>query len=45
MSQAIANRPETTPRLPLSQQALQTLRTAILAGRIAPGERLVEERL
>jgi DNA-binding GntR family transcriptional regulator len=33
------------PRLPLSQQALQTLREAILAGRLAPGERLVEERL
>ena len=34
-----------TPRLPLSQQALQTLREAILAGCLAPGERLVEERL
>src|SRR3954471_9833299 len=33
------------PRLPLSRQALQTLRDAILAGRLAPGERLVEERL
>ena len=33
------------PRLPLSQQALQALREAILAGRLAPGERLVEERL
>src|SRR3954464_13665882 len=33
------------PRPPLSRQALQTLREAILAGRLAPGERLVEERL
>ncbi|TCZ63992.1 GntR family transcriptional regulator [Roseicella aquatilis] len=33
------------PRLPLSRQALQTLREAIIAGRLAPGERLVEERL
>jgi DNA-binding GntR family transcriptional regulator len=32
-------------RLPLSQQALQALREAILAGRLAPGARLVEERL
>ncbi|WP_135465789.1 GntR family transcriptional regulator [Crenalkalicoccus roseus] len=29
----------------LSQQALQALREAILSGRLAPGERLVEERL
>ncbi|MDO9711870.1 GntR family transcriptional regulator [Paracraurococcus lichenis] len=36
---------EPPPRLPLSQQALQRLREDILAGRLAPGERLVEERL
>ncbi|MDN3565157.1 GntR family transcriptional regulator [Paeniroseomonas aquatica] len=36
----------TTPaRAPLSRQALQALREAILAGRLAPGERLIEERL
>ncbi|MBK1660252.1 GntR family transcriptional regulator [Paracraurococcus ruber] len=32
-------------RQPLSQQALRHLREAILAGRLAPGDRLVEERL
>lgn len=34
-----------TPRVPLGRQALQALRDAILAGRLAPGDRLVEERL
>lgn len=38
-------RPIRTGSAPLSQQALQSLREAILAGRLAPGERLVEERL
>lgn len=33
------------PRRPLSAQALDALRQAILSGRLAPGERLVEERL
>ena len=38
--------PRPRPRSePLSRQALHTLRQAILAGRMAPGERLVEERL
>ncbi|MCK8783314.1 FCD domain-containing protein [Roseomonas sp. NAR14] len=32
-------------RVPLSQQATEALRRAILGGRLAPGERLVEERL
>ncbi|RAI58033.1 GntR family transcriptional regulator [Roseicella frigidaeris] len=38
-------RPLRSSGTPLSQQALATLREAILAGRLAPGERLVEERL
>ena len=33
------------PREPLSRQALARLRRAILSGALAPGERLVEERL
>ncbi|MBX6742352.1 MAG: GntR family transcriptional regulator [Acetobacteraceae bacterium] len=32
-------------RVPLSRQALDILRQAILSGRLRPGERLVEERL
>ena len=32
-------------REPLSHQALQRLRAAILSGDLKPGERLVEERL
>lgn len=40
-------RPDADPsaRLPLSQQALHRLREDILSGRLAPGDRLVEERL
>jgi DNA-binding GntR family transcriptional regulator len=34
-----------TSRVPLGRQALEALREAILAGRLAPGERLIEERL
>lgn len=37
--------PGDAPREPLSRQALGRLRRAILSGALAPGERLVEERL
>ncbi|MBL6454042.1 GntR family transcriptional regulator [Belnapia sp. T6] len=37
--------PLSQPRMPLGRRALEALREAILTGRLAPGERLIEERL
>ncbi len=46
MSQDSLRQPTAAPeRLPLARQAADRLRRAILAGALAPGDRLVEERL